>query len=88
MGVFPRGTDGGVPECHNEGMQYHEVRDPQRLQSLISAILLFESDVELDALLRHLVRSACELVGAEYAALGVLDRSGRSEEHTSELQSH
>ena len=76
MGVFPRGTDGGVPECHNEGMQYHEVRDPQRLQSLISAILLFESDVELDALLRHLVRSACELVGAEYAALGVLDRSG------------
>lgn len=57
-------------------MQYHEVRDPQRLQSLISAILLFESDVELDTLLRHLVRSACELVGAQYAAMGVLDRTG------------
>ena len=57
-------------------MQYHEVRDPQRLQSLIAAILLFESDVELDTLLRHLVRSACELVGAQYAAIGVLDRSG------------
>ena len=57
-------------------MQYQQVRDPQRLQSLISAILLIESDVELDALLRHLVRSAAELVGAQYAAIGVLDRSG------------
>ena len=57
-------------------MQYQQVYDPQRLQSLISAILLIESDVELDALLRHLVRSAAELVGAQYAAIGVLDRSG------------
>ena len=57
-------------------MQYQQVRDPQRLQSLISAILLIESDVELDALLRHLVRSAAELVGAKYAAIGVLDRTG------------
>lgn len=57
-------------------MQYQQVRDPQRLQSLISAILLIESDVELDTLLRHLVRSAAELVGAQYAAIGVLDRTG------------
>ena len=57
-------------------MQYQQVRDPQRLQSLIASILLIESDVELDALLRHLVRSACELVGAQYAAIGVLDRTG------------
>lgn len=57
-------------------MQYQQVRDPQRLQSLISAILLIESDVELGALLRHLVRSAAELVGAQYAAMGVLDPSG------------
>lgn len=32
--------------------------------------------MDLDSLLRHLVRSAAELVGAEYAAMGVLDRSG------------
>lgn len=57
-------------------VQYQQVHDPQRLQSLIAAILLIESDAELDALLRHLVRSAAELVGAQYAAIGVLDRTG------------
>ena len=54
-------------------MPYHTIRDSERLQSLISAMMLIEADAELDVLLRHLVRSACELVGAQYGALGVLD---------------
>lgn len=36
-------------------------------------MMLIEADADLDVLLRHLVRSACELVGAEYGALGVID---------------
>ncbi len=58
-------------------MPYHHVLDPERLQSLISAMMLIESDAELDILLKHLVRSACDLVGAQYGALGVLDASGQ-----------
>ena len=58
-------------------MPYHHVQDPERLQSLISAMMLIESDAELDTLLKHLVRSACDLVGAQYGALGVLDASGQ-----------
>ncbi|CAB4876292.1 unannotated protein [freshwater metagenome] len=58
-------------------MPYHNVQDPERLQSLISAMMLIESDAELDILLKHLVRSACDLVGARYGALGVLDASGQ-----------
>ncbi len=58
-------------------MPYHHVQDPERLQSLISAMMLIESDAELDTLLKHLVRSACDLVGAQYGALGVLDGSGQ-----------
>jgi signal transduction histidine kinase len=58
-------------------MPYHHVQDPERLQSLIAAMMLIESDSELDVLLKHLVRSACDLVGAQYGALGVLDASGQ-----------
>lgn len=39
--------------------------------------MLIEADAELDVLLRHIVRSACDLVGAQYGALGVLDDSGQ-----------
>jgi signal transduction histidine kinase len=40
-------------------------------------MMLIESDADLDTLLRHLVRSACDLVGAQYGAMGVLDASGQ-----------
>ena len=35
------------------------------------------SDLDLEAVLRHIVESAADLVDARYAALGVLDESGR-----------
>ena len=39
----------------------------------MDAVLMIEADIELPALLRHLVEEACSLVNARYGALGVLN---------------
>ncbi|HEY1368825.1 MAG TPA: GAF domain-containing sensor histidine kinase [Gaiellaceae bacterium] len=51
------------------------VRD--RSRALVEAGILLTSELSLDAVLQRLVEAAAELTGARYAALGVLDRSGR-----------
>ncbi|HUC37522.1 MAG TPA: GAF domain-containing sensor histidine kinase, partial [Acidimicrobiales bacterium] len=50
---------------------------PERLQALIEAMLLVDQDLELPEVLSTVVRRAVDLVGARYAALGVLDPSRR-----------
>ncbi len=45
---------------------------------LLDAVLTVGSDLDLEAVLRHIVGSAAALVDARYAALGVLDESGTS----------
>ncbi len=55
---------------------YHQVSDPAKLQALLDAVLDIESDLDPAGLLRQIVRAAAELVGARYAALGVLDPAG------------
>jgi signal transduction histidine kinase len=57
---------------------YHRIGDPDQLQALLDAVLLIETDVELPAVLRHIVEVACSLVDARYGALGVIDESGTS----------
>ena len=47
--------------------------DPEKLRRLMGAVLMITADVELTDLLRHLVEEARTLVGARYAALGVLN---------------
>ena len=59
-------------------MPYHRIGDPDQLQALLDAVLLIETDVELPAVLRHIVEVACSLVDARYGALGVIDDTGRS----------
>lgn len=54
---------------------FRRIRDPQRLQALIEAMLLIEADVDLPSVLRDIVQSAVDLVGAHYGALGVLDET-------------
>ena len=49
-----------------------------RLRSLIDAGIALNSELSLDALLQRLVEIAAELTDARYAALGVVDPSGRS----------
>ena len=51
---------------------------PGRLRSLIDAGIALNSELSLDALLQRLVEIAAELTDARYAALGVVDPSGRS----------
>ncbi len=48
-----------------------------RLRALIAASTGIASELELDTLLERLVETAAELTGARYAALGVIDRTGR-----------
>lgn len=50
---------------------------PGGLGPLLDAVLNVSSDLEMREVLTRIVRSACELVGAKYGALGVLDPSGR-----------
>ncbi len=56
---------------------YRRIADPARLQGLLGAVLLIESDLDLEALLRRLVEEAVALSGARYGALGVLDPKER-----------
>jgi signal transduction histidine kinase len=48
-----------------------------RLRALLAATMAIGSELSLDALLERLVTTASELTGARYAALGVIDRTGR-----------
>jgi len=52
---------------------YARVNDPEKLRRLMGAVLMITAEVELTDLLRHLVEEARTLVGARYAALGVLN---------------
>jgi len=56
-----------------EVVPYNRVHNPEKLRRLMDAILMIEADIELPALLRHIVEEAANLVGARYAALGMLN---------------
>ncbi|HEY6152057.1 MAG TPA: GAF domain-containing sensor histidine kinase [Gaiellaceae bacterium] len=47
-----------------------------RLRALVETGVAIASELSLEALLQRLVESAAALTGAQYAALGVIDRSG------------
>ena len=47
-----------------------------RLRGLLAATQAISSDLSLPVLLRRIVESACDLVGARYGALGVIGRDG------------
>jgi signal transduction histidine kinase len=48
------------------------VDDQQRLRLLLDAVVSIAADLSLDSVLERIVRTASELAGARYAALGVL----------------
>jgi signal transduction histidine kinase len=52
---------------------YRSIEDPVKLRRVLEATLLLEADLELAALLRHVVEEACSMTGARYGALGVLN---------------
>ncbi len=59
-------------------MAFHRINDPERLHALIDAILLIETDADLDGLLSRIIETASRLVGARYGALGVIAGDGQS----------
>jgi len=50
-----------------------EYAGPRQLRRLLDAVMSISSDLDLAAVLRNIVEAARDLVGARYAALGVLD---------------
>jgi len=51
-------------------------RAQERLAALLDAVLAVSADLELADVLTRIVRSACELVGAKFGALGVVGADG------------
>jgi signal transduction histidine kinase len=47
-----------------------------RLRALVAIGVTISSELSLEGLLQRLIEAAAELTGAQYAALGVIDRSG------------
>jgi signal transduction histidine kinase len=62
-------------------MPYEGIDDAARLRRLLDAVLFLGSELRVPTVLRRIVEAACELVGARYGALGVLDerREGLTE---------
>jgi signal transduction histidine kinase len=54
------------------------VSEKDRLRALVDAGVALASELSLDAVLQKIVEAAAELTAARYAALGVIDASGRS----------
>ncbi len=48
-----------------------------RLRGLVAAGIALNSELSLEAVLQRIVETAASLTGARYAALGVIDRSGK-----------
>ncbi|MGV4891134.1 PP2C family protein-serine/threonine phosphatase [Streptomyces viridosporus] len=70
-------------ELDRIGAQLRALTDARdRLQGLLGAVLAISSELDLPAVLRRVVSTATELVGARYGALGVLHESG---EHLEDL---
>ena len=65
------------------------IANRDRMRGLIEAVVAIGSGLDLESTLRRIVETAVRLVDATYGALGVIGDGdeGRSEEHTSELQS-
>src|SRR5207302_8968953 len=64
-------------------------RESDRLRTLLETGIAISSELSLDTVLERIVEAAAALAGARYAALGVIDRSGKGPERlrTTGLQS-
>ena len=57
-------------------MPYRRIDDPAKLRRVLEATLLLEADLDLGAVLGHVVEEARAMTTARYGALGVLDAEG------------
>jgi signal transduction histidine kinase len=57
---------------------FDRIADPAKLRRLVQAILILDAELNLPVVLRRIVEVACDLVDAQYGALGVLTQDGRA----------
>ncbi len=57
---------------------FDRIDDPVKLRRLVQAILILDAELNLPLVLRRIIEEACDLVGAQYGALGVLTEDGRA----------
>ena len=64
----------GLEDLLREMLQRVEdvVADQDRLRLLLDAVVVLAADLTLDGVLARIVKVACDLSGARYAAIGVL----------------
>ncbi|MCQ9165540.1 GAF domain-containing protein [Arthrobacter sp. STN4] len=72
MGDEGRDDDG--PPSATGGLRHQH--DRVRLRGLLDAVISIAEELSLEAVLRRIVRSACDLLDAEYGALGVIGEAG------------
>src|SRR5438105_10653611 len=83
----PSGAADRLRVCHRAsavcGHEYDSpamatARESARLRTLLETGIAISSELSLDAVLQRIIEAAATLTGAQYAALGVIDRSGAS----------
>ena len=57
---------------------FDRIDDPVRLRRLVQAILILDAELHLPVVLRRIIEEGCDLVDAQYGALGVLTEDGRA----------
>ena len=57
---------------------FDRIEDPAKLRRLLQAIVILDRELNLPMVLRRIIEEACDLVDAEYGALGRVDRGRRA----------
>ena len=57
---------------------FDQIDDPAKLRRLVQAILILDAELHLPVVLRRIIEEACDLVDAQYGALGVLSEDGQT----------
>ncbi len=81
--VPPRRHGGAVygaepPVAWSVVQPFDQINDPVKLRRLVQAILILDAELNLPVVLRRIVEEACDLVDAQYGALGVLSADGQT----------
>jgi signal transduction histidine kinase len=72
-GVAPLGESASLPV---DDASRADLGGPDRVRALVEVGILLGSELTLESLLQRLIRTAVELTGARYGAMGVIDSSG------------
>ncbi len=77
MAVPPTSTEEAAAADSLQSVQpFDRIEDPAKLRRLLQAIVILDRELNLPMVLRRIIEEACDLVDAEYGALGVLTEDG------------